>query len=126
MKFVSNGERPAWRERALDAATGADLPSLIELLNETGEKQRLSDVIRRVPDATLEHVSPYATEPAAETLESTSPELAARLWRAQGFRIVDAEKSKYYAAALSNSKWWFKDFRFRLASGDLAGRDALA
>jgi hypothetical protein len=102
MKFVPNGERPAWRERALDAATGADLPSLIELLIETGEKQRLADVIRRVPNTALEQVSHCATEPAAETLESTSPELAARLWRAQGFRIVDAKKSKYYAVALSN------------------------
>ena len=30
------------------------------------------------------------------------PDLAARLWRAQGIRIVDAKKSKYYDAALSN------------------------
>jgi uncharacterized Zn finger protein len=35
-------------------------------------------------------------------LEKTHPELAARLWRAQGMRIVDAKKSKYYDAALSN------------------------
>ena len=29
-------------------------------------------------------------------------DLAARLWRAQGMRIVNAGKSKYYTAALSN------------------------
>lgn len=29
-------------------------------------------------------------------------DLAARLWRAQGLRIVNAKKSKYYDAALSN------------------------
>jgi hypothetical protein len=56
MKFVPHGERSAWHERALDAATGADLPSLIELLIETDEKQRLADVIRRVPDATAAYV----------------------------------------------------------------------
>jgi hypothetical protein len=42
------------------------------------------------------------TEPAATRLEKSHPELAARLWRAQGMRIVDAKKSKYYDAALSN------------------------
>jgi antirestriction protein ArdC len=35
-------------------------------------------------------------------LEKNHPELAARLWRAQGLRIVDAGKSKYYDAAVSN------------------------
>jgi len=47
-------------------------------------------------------VSHYATEPAAKKLEKAHPELAARLWLAQGLRIVDAKKSKYYDAALSN------------------------
>jgi transposase len=53
-------------------------------------------------DASLEAVSHYATEPAAEKLEKPHPGLAARLWRAQGMRIVNAKKSKYYDAALSN------------------------
>jgi len=47
-------------------------------------------------------VSHYATEPAAKKLEKTHPGLAARLWRAQGMRIVEAGKSKYYDAAVSN------------------------
>jgi uncharacterized Zn finger protein len=46
-------------------------------------------------------VSHYATESAAKALEKTHPDLAARLWRAQGMRIVNAKKSKYYDAALS-------------------------
>jgi len=47
-------------------------------------------------------VSHYATEPAAKRLEKGHPDLAARLWRAQGIRIVNAKKSKYYDAALSD------------------------
>jgi uncharacterized Zn finger protein len=35
-------------------------------------------------------------------VEKNHPGLAARLWRAQGMRIVDSKKSKYYNAALSN------------------------
>ena len=38
----------------------------------------------------------------AKKLEKNRPDLAARLWRAQGLRIVNAKKSKYYDAALSN------------------------
>jgi uncharacterized Zn finger protein len=38
----------------------------------------------------------------AKKLEKSRPDLAARLWRAQGLRIVNAKKSKYYDAALSN------------------------
>jgi hypothetical protein len=39
-------------------------------------------------------VSHYNTQPAAKKLEKPHPDLAARLWRAQGMRIVDAKKSK--------------------------------
>ena len=42
------------------------------------------------------------TQPAAEKLAATHPDVAARLWRAQGLRILKAKKSEYYEAALSN------------------------
>jgi len=74
MKFVPKAERSKWRENAIEAAKGAD----------------------------LEGLSHYATEPAAKKLQKTHPDVAARLWRAQGMRIVNAKKSKYYDAALSN------------------------
>ncbi len=44
----------------------------------------------------------YTTEPVVKKVEKSRPDLAARLWRAQGLRIVDAKKSKYDDAALSN------------------------
>jgi hypothetical protein len=54
------------------------------------------------PKWALEHVSHYATEPAAKKLEKTRPDVVARLWCAQGMRVVNAKKSKYYGTALSN------------------------
>jgi hypothetical protein len=50
----------------------------------------------------LEDLSHYATEPMAKKFEKPHPDLAARLWRAQGRRIVNAKESEYYDAALFN------------------------
>jgi uncharacterized Zn finger protein len=72
------------------------------LFVEAKEMERLTDLVRGTTDDALEIVSHYATEPAARKLEKTHPGLAARLWRAQGMRIVEAGKSKYYDAAASN------------------------
>ncbi len=102
MKYVPKTERRAWHEKAIEAATGTDLQSLIELLIETKEIERLAAVVGERKDAAIEGVSHYATEPAAKKLEKTHPEIAARLWCAQGMRVVNAKKSKYYDAALSN------------------------
>lgn len=102
MKFVPKAERREWHEKALNAAKGADLYSLLELFIETKEMERLAELVRSSSEEALERVSHYATEPAAKRLEKGHPDLAARLWRAQGMRIVNAKKSKYYDAALSN------------------------
>jgi hypothetical protein len=104
MKLVPKGERQTWHEKAMDAidVKGADLQSLIALLLETKEVQRLADLVRGAADQALEQASHYTTEPAAKKLEKAHPELAARLWRAQAMRIVNAKKSRYYDAALSN------------------------
>lgn len=102
MKFVPKAERREWHEKALNAAKGADLYSLLELFIETKEVERLAELVRSSSEEALERVSHYATEPAAKRLEKGHLDLAARLWRAQGMRIVNAKKSKYYDAALSN------------------------
>ena len=102
VKLVPKTERKAWHEKAMDAAKGSDLHSLIELFIATKEMERLAELVRGATDEALEQVSHYATEPAAKKLEKAHPSLAARLWRAQGMRIVNGAKSKYYDAALSN------------------------
>jgi hypothetical protein len=102
MKIVPKAQRGVWREKALDAAHGADLYTVMELLLETKETERLADLVRGTGDNALENISHYVTEPAAMRLEKPHPDLAARLWRAQAMRIVDAGKSKYYEAAAAN------------------------
>jgi hypothetical protein len=102
MKFVPKAERAKWHEKAIDAAKGADLHSAIDLLVATKEMDRLADLVRQASDHALESLSHYTTEPVAKKIEKTHPDLAARLWRAQGLRIVNAKKSKYYDAALFN------------------------
>ena len=102
MKFVPKAERAKWHAKAIDAAKGADLHSAIDILVATKEMDRLADLVRQASDHALESLSHYTTEPVAKKLEKTHPDLAARLWRAQGLRIVNAKKSKYYDAALFN------------------------
>ena len=102
MRFVEEPDRADWHSRAMDAAEGADLRTLIELFIAAREIGRLADLIAGTSDEALQGASHFATEPAAKALEGTRPELAARLWRAQGMRIVEAGKSKYYEAALGN------------------------
>ncbi|MBP7867045.1 MAG: hypothetical protein KA419_13970 [Acidobacteria bacterium] len=102
MKFVPKAERPQWHAKAIEASGKADLDSAMELFLATGETERLAERVLKANDEELESLSHYTTEPAARVLEKTRPDLGARLWRAQGMRIVKAGKSKYYAAALSN------------------------
>lgn len=102
MKFVPKVERARWHEKAIAAATGGNLHSVMDLLLATKEMDRLADLVRQAKDHALEGLSHYVTEPVANKLDETHPDSAARLWRAQGMRIVSAKKSKYYAAALSN------------------------
>ena len=102
MKFVPEAERPVWHVKAIEAAYDAGGQSLIELLVSTKEIARLAEFVRQCKDSALEGMSHYTTEPAAKCLEKTHSDLAARLWRAQGMRIINAKKSKYYTEALCN------------------------
>ncbi|MDO8540701.1 MAG: hypothetical protein Q7S40_09725 [Opitutaceae bacterium] len=102
MKFVPKAKRRTWHEKAIEVARGADLHSAMDLFLAAKELDRLADLVRHATDNALESLSHYATAPAAGKLEKAHPDLAARLWRAQGMRIVNAKKSKYYSAALSN------------------------
>lgn len=102
MEFVPKAERSVWHEKAVGAVEEADLASAIELFLHAKEPERLVLRLRAATDAALEQLSHYVTEPAAKNLERAHPDVAARLWRAQGLRIVNAGKSKYYDAALRN------------------------
>jgi uncharacterized protein DUF6880 len=102
MRYVPEGERAAWHNRAMDAAAGADLHSLIELWFETKEIERLVETLREATDEEVENISHYATEPVGKQLAKTHADVAAKVYRALGMRILKAKKSKYYDAALAN------------------------
>ena len=102
MRFVPKAARAVWRARALDAAEHADLGSLIELCLETRALERLSRRLGMATDAEIQGLSHYRTEPAARRLARSHPDVAARVYRALGVRILNAKKNKYYDAALSH------------------------
>jgi hypothetical protein len=102
MRFVPKAERAAWHAKAMDVAEQADLGAFIELALETREIERLARRLRAATDAEIEEVSHYQTEPAARRLGTSHPDLAARVYRGLGMRILAAKKSKYYDAALSH------------------------
>jgi tetratricopeptide (TPR) repeat protein len=102
MRFVPKVERAIWHTKALDAAECGKLGSLIELLMETKETERLVRCLQEASHGALESLSHYVTEPAAKRLARTQPEVAAKVFRALGMRILNEKKSKYYDAALSH------------------------
>jgi len=102
MHYAPKAERAAWRERAMEAAEGGDLSSLIELWLAAKETGRLVERLRSASNRELEGISHYTTEPAAKRLATAYPEVAAKVFRALGMRIVNANKSRYYGAALAN------------------------
>jgi len=101
-RYVPKTERPAWHEKAMTASEQGDLASLIGLWLGAREIDRLVARLDRATNTQLESLSHYVTEPAAERLAKTHPGLAAKVFRALCMRILNAGKSKYYDAALSN------------------------
>jgi len=102
MSFAPEPARADWRAKALDVAEHGSLDSLIDLLVETKETDRLVRRLQDASDEVFEGLSHFATGPAAEFLAETHPGVAARLFRAMGMRILKAKKSKYYHEALEN------------------------
>ena len=102
MKYVPKGERTIWHDRAMNASDQADLDFIIELWLATREMDRLVERLRTAPHQELESLSHYTTEPAAKKLARLHPDVAAKLYRALGMRILNSRKSRYYDAALSH------------------------
>lgn len=102
MRYVPKTERGRWHAKAMEAAAGGDLSSLIGLWLKTREIDRLVTRIRGAGDEELEGVSHYVAEPAANRLERSHPEAAAKLRGALALRILATKKSKYYPTALAH------------------------
>jgi uncharacterized Zn finger protein len=86
----------------MEVADGADLHSAIELWLETKETDRLAARVGRAKHSELEGLSHFMTEPAAKRLARPHPEVAARIFRALGMRILKAGRSKHYHAAIAH------------------------
>lgn len=61
-----------------------------------------ADRVRAAKHDDLESVSHYCSEEAAKGLAKRDAAASAKLYRAMGFRILNAKKSKYYENALAN------------------------
>ena len=102
MRYVPKDGRSEWHEKAMQAAEGGDLASLIRLWLATEETDRLGRRLCRASDQEIESLSHYTTEPAAKHLATSQPDVAAKVYRALALRILKSGKSKYYDAALAN------------------------
>ncbi len=102
MKYVPKVERAKWHDKAMKTSDQADLNFVIELWLATKEIDRLASRLQRSTHEELESLSHYTTEPAAKKLERLHPDVAAKVYRALGTRILNSKKSKYYDPALSH------------------------
>ncbi len=80
----------------MEAAVSGDLGEFMGLCVKTKEWPRLAARVLAAKHDDLESVSHYCSEGAAEKLRKTDAPAAAKLYRAMGFRILNAKKSKYY------------------------------
>jgi tetratricopeptide (TPR) repeat protein len=102
MKYVPKGERSIWHDKAMNASDQADLNFVIELWLATKAMDRLVERLRRSTHQELESLSHSTIEPAAKKLVRLHPDVAAKVYRALGTRILNSRKSRYYDAALSH------------------------
>ncbi len=102
MRYVPKAKQVEWRDKAMKVAATADLGAAIELWIATKEIDRLVTRLRKAGDEELERLSHHVTEPVANDLEEAYPAVAARLYRALAMRILRANKSRRYDAALAH------------------------
>lgn len=123
MKVVPAGERETWRERAMAEPPRGGLDAALSLWLMGGAKERLMAAVEAASDEDLEKVGHSAGAAAAASLETSRPALAARLYRAQGWRILARGKSKYYDEAIT---YFAKARACYAAAGQRAAWEAVA
>lgn len=102
MQFVPDQEKELWHQKAMHVAEQAELAHQLELWVELEEITRLKQRIACATDQELERLSHFCTEPAADALHESNPDLAAKVYKALAMRILKAGKSNYYNAALKH------------------------
>jgi hypothetical protein len=102
MRYVPAKKKAVWHQKAMAASEKGDLDSQIELWLAEKEIDRLLLRLRAAKNEELEKLSHYRTEPLAQKLERSHPDISAKVYRALCMRILNAGKSKYYHAALDS------------------------
>lgn len=101
MEYVPRNQRAQWRKNAVETACCAKLDSgVVRLLFELKELDKLSDLIMKSDEDTLEGLYYYDTVKIAEKLERSYKPAAARLCLALTMDIVKAGRSKAYHYAI--------------------------
>ena len=101
---IPKEQHAEYHNRILEVSSSAELEPAVRLLVKVNEKDVLAERLRKVSVKRLESLSHFTTEPAAEILVEAHPDVAGTLYQAMGLRIINAKKSRYYSAALSNFK----------------------
>ena len=101
---IPKEQHAEYHKRILEVSSSAELEPAVRLLVKINEKDVLAERLRKASVKHLESLSHFTTEPAAEILVEAHPDVAGTLYQAMGLRIVNAKKSRYYSAALSNFK----------------------
>jgi hypothetical protein len=102
LKYIPTNQHAEWYSRILVVIKTADLDSAITLLFKLKEIDILVGRLRETSNSSLETLGHYTNGQAAEKLSNNYPDVAAKIYRAMGMRIVNAKKSKYYHVAFSN------------------------
>jgi tetratricopeptide (TPR) repeat protein len=102
MRYVPKAERKKWHGQAMEAAKAVGIGSFMDICVQAKEWTLLADRVHAATHEELAGVSHYHSEAAADKLVKRNDAAAAKLYRAMGFRILNAKKSKYYENALAN------------------------
>jgi tetratricopeptide (TPR) repeat protein len=102
MELAPAADRDSWHQRAMAVADATDVESVLDLFVKVRELDRLVARIAAATGQELEGISHHSSEPAADLLATGHPELAARVYRALGMRILNAKNSRYYDVALAH------------------------
>ncbi|MFN3201550.1 MAG: DUF6880 family protein [Bradymonadia bacterium] len=110
-------ERRRWRRRALTRARRDDLGVFIEIgLHAEALDALAAAVVEAGPDV-IARLSHHVTEPVAVALSPEHPSAAALIYRALALRILDADRSAWYDAAVDH----LRDARRCYLKADQAG-----
>ena len=99
MEYVPKQANKNWHEKVISFIKDGPIEPIFDICAKTKEYEVLVGRILKSSDQSLESLGHYSTGKVAEALIKKFPKAAAKVYRAQGVRIVKSKKSKYYHIA---------------------------